>query len=225
MADPKATANALEARLDQSIARQQKAKTTTFVIGGILLVVMIGYFSWLNIMVRELFTPETVSQIAVDKMKATVPAMTKSVREDMIRSADANVKEVLDTGLKQVPVLRKEAEDWVSYQAKLRLARVDQEFSELVDYAFDNHAADVRSLLIDLKTDEGAKALEDALVDMLSEPLRQSQAEVDIKAYAITLQNLANKMERLREAKNLSEEQRLELEILECLKEFSNRSK
>lgn len=224
MADSNAALSRMEERIDKQIAHHRRARNITLGIGAALIVVLIAYFSFLTSLVRNLMTPESVSEIAVDYAERSLPEL----RQEITTALRDNADEYLDTAVDQlvafVPEGRAFTERWARENFDLYLRELDVTINELADYAIDAHGDQVREMLDLLDDDINMPALEEELFTLLMDPVYQSNAHVDLRAYGIALSDLATRLERLVEGENLSESERIERDIVIALKQISIRS-
>ncbi|MBI5154408.1 hypothetical protein HZA57_04140 [Candidatus Poribacteria bacterium] len=224
MADTKAQAQRIEARLDDAIAKLQRAQKLTVTIGIVLMVVIGGYFSWLRSMVSDLVTPQSISDLTVGAIEREIPKQTDKLSKDLVANADKYVNKTVDEMLKAIPEGRKNAEKFVHEETSAMLTKVHDGFSEVAEVAYAENAEELRQFVKDLNTPDGAKGIEDALYDALTEPLMTSNVQTDLRSLSEALINMNRKLEHLLRQENLSKSEQIERELIVALKELSKRS-
>ncbi|MCB2156679.1 hypothetical protein KQI84_17520 [bacterium] len=224
MADAKANADRIEKRLDETISKLERGQRINTILGIVLIVVIMGYFGWLISKVNDLTTPESVSELVMGMAREQIPDARKGLSEQLTENAEGYINDAFDEVLSSAPDLRREAHKFALQQADKYMKQIRTELESMMDQAIEMHSEEISLLIAELQTVEGTQEFEDTLYQILMAPIQEENVHVDIQAYGVALEELANKMQRLAEAKDLTESERIERDILIALKEFSDRS-
>lgn len=224
MADTQTVANRLERRLEDQVTRYQKAQRNTILIGLVPLLIIVIYFSILISQVNDLTRPQSVSDMAVGYASEKLPELRRTLTNDLTQNADKYLNAAADELLASLADGRREIEQFATKEFAGYLAQLKGDVYDLADYTFETHSERIHEMLTYLESNEDTSEFEDEMVAMLTADIYASNAHVDLRAYALTLDELAQKVDRLRRGEAQDEAERLERELLVALKELSNRS-
>ncbi len=226
MADATTTADRLEKKLDDQLAQLEKAQKTSLMIYIGLMVIIAIYFGVLNSQLKTLTNPKDLSEVAVGLVQPEIPKAREALASELKGNAEGYLNEALSSILAELPGIRQEVEKNVMMEVKTQLRKTQSQFNEFLDYAYTNHSEELRPLVGRLDNAESMEELESVMYDIMKEPLDHVDFKVDIEAYGLALQHLANKVERLRISSpdSLSKEDQMERDILVALRELSRRS-
>lgn len=224
MADAKTNADRIEKRLDATISKLERGQKINTVIGVILIVVLLGYFGWLISMVKDIATPQSVSELVMGKGREIIPEARKNLSNQLTDNAEKYINEAVDEVLASVPQIRREAHKFALQQADKYIRQVRGGLEDMMDKAIESHSAEISLLIEELQTVEGTREFEETLYEILMVPVREEGTHVEIEAYGLALVELSNKLERLANDQDLTESERVERDIIIALKEFSDRS-
>lgn len=225
MADNVAVADRLEKNLDEHIAKIERSQKVTIAIGVILALVMVGYFSYMKSQVTKMTNPDDLSGILIDMVDKQIPVLTKSATDELSKSAEANINEGINAGLALIPELRKDANIYVNSKVGEILTHADKLHDEAMDEVLAAKRDEIRIIVDEIDKHDDQEALNKAMYEMLSEPFNKPELKMDVEAYGMALDMLAQKLERLRTAKDLTPDEVIERDLMIALKEISDRSK
>jgi len=210
----------IDSRVDQLgdlIDREiQVVRTSTrhFWIGGALLIlVIIGYMSWIFSHLRPLADPEEAAillqQTALNRLpqfSASLEAALRDAAPDLTRQA---TQRVLDA----IPRIRKEVEKRAGRVGDDLASYIDSHLGELIDQVIRDHKKEIKELIPQLKTKEKAQEF----TNLLETACRKSimdVLDVQLKEYLEALRAIRHKLERLQSAPDLTPEEKLEREMV-----------
>ncbi len=224
MADAKAIVQRIESKINGQIERSESAKKTTIGVYVVLLVVVIGYFSWLIGSVKEFTTPEGITDVVVGNAITMIPEARKELAGTITENADEYMNEFIDTGIEQIPRLRGEIERVAVAEVETQLRLADQTLTEFLDFAYANNGEQVRPYVKQLSDAETMEEIEEILYTLLSQPFDHQELRVELETYGMALQNLADRLQYLQDSDELTETEKLEKEVVAVLREISKRS-
>jgi len=224
MADVKATAERIEKKIDAQIEKYNAAKRTTIIVYVVLMLVMVGYFSWLTGLVRDFSTPDSLADIAADGLERQLPVMRKQLVAAADQQASEYLNAAIDEGIRRIPEVRHEVEETVLREVRAKLVETNATLNEFVDYAYANHAEQIRPLIKELDAATTSEEIENILFELLKQPFDHQELRIELETYGLALAALAERLHALRTATDLDEIHRMEKEIIAVLKEISERS-
>lgn len=224
MADASASVERLERRLDEQMAKHAKSQKITIGIGVVLVIILIGYFSWLTAMVKDLMQPESVGDMVIAEIDTRIP----QIREELTQELETRSDALLEEGVKElqafIPKARVQLRDYAIKEFDALMVQTRAQLNAFAEYTIELHEDRVREMMQQLDSDAKIPELEETMYEVFMDPIRGSQAEADIRAYGIALLEISEKVDKLAKNEELTETERIEREILVALKELSNRS-
>lgn len=224
MADAKASAERLERRIDEQLQSAERSQKVTLGIGLVLIVVLIAYFSFMTTQVKDLMQPDSVADMAADYVEKQIPQARAALTKQAEANADKYIQDAVDEIKARIPDGRKQLESYALGFLNDLLIDLDLQLNEFTAYAIAENEDRVNDWMNYLQDDDGAAALEDELYKTFMEPVEASTLKADLKAYGIALQELASKVERLKNNDQLTKSEVVERDILIALKVLSERS-
>jgi hypothetical protein len=224
MADANASAQRIEQRLDQQIAAAERSQKVTIAIGLILIVVLIGYFSWIIGKVKQVIEPQGVVDVAVGYVDEQIPKARQAIVEQVRANSATYIDEAIKTVMARIPDGRQQIEMWAVDRFNELLYELNAQLNEFTDYAIEQQRDTVNEMMALLDTDMEAGALEEQLYETLMEPINTSSLRADLRAYGAALMELADLVEKLVANDNLTEIQVVQRDLLIALKVLSERS-
>jgi hypothetical protein len=213
-----------EQRLDEAVASVNKTKTTTVVLYLLLAAIIGGYLTWAGIMVREMVNPANLSPIITTKINDSIPQARREIASRIKKEAPLLVDQATARLLEQLPEGRKAIRETVEKLAEEQIHKIERDLDALVSDALQRHGDELNAVAKDLQTDEGREAFENSLYAALTEPLNDPTISPNIKGYGLLLQQLADRLERLATATDLTEQERTERDFLIAIREVSQRT-
>jgi len=224
MADSKAVAERIEQKLDDQIKSYKSRANITAIIGVVLGIVIIGYFTFISGLIKQMMVPEEVAGIALTPVEARFPELREQIALELQNNAEEVSDEVINTLLRRVPEIRREIVAFTDGRLDLILERVRQDILDVTRLTLDDHKAKIDEMLPYLESDQSARVFEEEMYQMLIDTIQAMPAKSELDAYGITLGGISDRAEFLLTADGLTESQQMEREILFILKELSVRS-
>lgn len=226
MADNQAAiAERLEKHLDSEIAKARRASTITLAVGLAAAVILAGYLGYLRTQVTELADPSQLSQDLTRTATSQLREMRVGLATTLTRNADTFITDGIEAALGAVVEFRLAAEDRLLAELDEALIDAKAYFDLALAQALDDAESELRLAARDLLTEEGANMAEDDLYFALLDMVGEADVRYDLAAYAIALDGLAGRIERLRDAVpgELGPKDRAQRDLLFALKEMSDR--
>lgn len=190
--------NGIENRLDENIRKAGSGRFYTLVFGLVLVAIMVGYFTWINMMIREMLKPDDLAGIVsgelIRQAKAGRPELEKAAVENTPQLLNDMIDYVVKDGL---PTARKEAAAAVKDSAKPYLDEVTDKLLDTTRNLLADNETEFRALAADLRTNEGREAFEARLYKDMSDSLNAPEIREQLALYSGALDEVAATIERL----------------------------
>ena len=226
MAPTKQEINRLEDRIDQQITKGRNAMTFSVVGGIVVVVILIIYFSWASGWAREMSQPETVTEIASDKLVEQIPEVRRVIEREAKANAPEIVDDLLDAAInEQLPNMRQRAQNVVKEEVEKAADKYQAELMAAVDDTLSKHGENIRTMSENLTTPEGKQAFEDELYEVLDEAIQAQDIQVELQGYAIALKEIDYMLTELSDdGQEFSPQQEQLYRVVAILRELANRS-
>lgn len=213
--------DAAQSKLAQLAAKQNSSATTTAVVGAILLVFIIGYFTYGYLQIAPILKPEQLVGFLSEQIDQNLPKLRKEVEKQVDQSAPKWAEQLSTQVKSAIPEVREQLEDYVIDQTDAMIDEVqlmtEEQFREILTDNRDMLTQGFEELgTSEEMSKESIAALETALEKQLQGDMRQ-QAAVVLE----TLNMLNEKIDVLARGKLLNREQRLEQRALMILRRLA----
>lgn len=223
-ATPRQISDRLEANLDQQITRLQSEVRLLTIVGIVLLVGLLGYFSFVvNIIHREM-RPKDLATVSSAFISDFLVTTIRDYSDNLARLAPDYTGNLLDSALVQAMGYSKEARYLVIGWLAERLGHVEKLLTHLMDQSYDQHIGDLKLLLADINTPKGAKAFEEYFGQLLSGPLASESVRLDIESLDTTLQSIHERLTKLSRNAGLTPGETIERDLLLACREYWERN-
>jgi hypothetical protein len=217
----------LEAELASQLERVKRSQMLTIVIGAVLIVVILAYFSIMGGYVKDIMKPKDLAQMASTTVVGKLPELRATVDKEARALAPKLVDNAVDAVIKdQIPALRAEASKFVKEQSSARL----NEFRGMVEGALDDlvarHSDNIKEFCAALETSEGRSAFENEMYTLINEALNDPEILVSLDSYKGGLENIENLLISISEKPEaeLTDEERAVRNLVATVREISNRN-
>ncbi|MBF0544740.1 MAG: hypothetical protein HQM08_09920 [Candidatus Riflebacteria bacterium] len=215
----------LEARIDEKIKRIRRNRNITILLAILFLVTFCGYFSLLTAEMTTLAEPEDVANIisvqVFDFLLSVVETYGKQAISIAPDFANGTVKDLVS----RIPSFRNEVQIHIISWAEEILDSMEEVLDRFVNLVYHHHKSDISIFLKTIQTREGKKGFEDFLVNMIATPLATDQAKLELNNISEFISIMDKKIKRIANDHDLSEEEKVEREILFSSKELFERKK
>lgn len=221
------TADRVAEKLDDQMRRAKKSQTTSIVIGVILVLFLIGYFSWASSQVRSILQPDSVAQMASETMVKRIreyrPQIEDAARENAPELVDKLVDQMI---MRQLPQGRKALQDALLEESDRRLAAMADYIIEEFDRIMDQHEDNVKDMVELLKTDAGMLAFQDQLYDDINTAMDDQEIAMQMDMYGEALKDFHATMKAMNEInpEDMDELQRATYDLILVTREMASRS-
>jgi len=210
----------VDARVDQladlverEIQATQASARRLWLGGAVLIVIVIGYMSWIFSQLRPWTDPEEVAlvlqQTALDQLEPLSESLETALRD----SAPDLTRQVTQTVIKSIPELRKEIEKHGGKVADELVEYIDGHIGELIDQVIRDYKKDIEDVIPLLETKEGTAKFRKIMEDACRESVLPS-LDAQIQDYLDAIRAVRRKLERLQSAPDLTPEEKMEREII-----------
>lgn len=218
----------LSQKLDSEIAGLKRARVMTIVIPLVVVLAMVGYFSWISAKVRDLAEPKSVAEMAsqymVDAIPKFRPEIERAAREEAPAAVDEMVNKFVEEG---IPAGRELVEKAAIDHGHKVFAEIEREALAMLDRALAEHGDELRAVVKDLATPEGTKAFEDELYKLIRDTLWETNAQAELKNYAIALSDIDGMLAHLINTPEaeLTEHEKALHDLIAILREMGSRDR
>ena len=186
----------------------------TLIVGGLLLLLVVGYFSYGYSEISSFRDPELIVSLVGDMADQQIPALKKMAEDQVNQNAAVWAEQASQQVLAQVEPLRKQIESMALQQADEAIAKIDvvgeKKFREMLEQNRETVQNAINQLKNDEEISEGAViALKEAV-----EKEFQIDADSQVDALVTLVSDVNANMDKLAAGENLTREQRAERRVL-----------
>jgi len=145
--------------LESETARMSKAARTTWIVGGIIIVFLFLYFSFILTMAKTFTEPENAAFLVADNVKTNFPSFMETTEALIAERSVYLAEDLSSTFIASVPTLREEAEAQMDLAHTEMIPFVSDEFQEMLTAYIMQHSAEIRIL-----AEEGGSEFTDEFV-------------------------------------------------------------
>jgi flagellar basal body-associated protein FliL len=216
----------IEEKLDRQISRAKKSQTTTVVIGVVLVLVMIGYFSWAGSQVRTILEPQGVAQMGSEEVVKMIreyrPEVEKVARERAPEMVDELVTELITN---QLPRGRAFLQEELQKEAVMQLDSMTEYIIDEFNTMMDTHEDNIKQMAKDLQTTEGMQAFEDEMYNQINEALNDDEIAMQLELYGQALEDVRKTLDELTaEDIEMTRAQKATYDLIAVTRELASRS-
>jgi len=222
---PRQITDRLETDLDKQISRLQREVRLLTIVGLILVVGIIGYFTVVVNIVHHEMRPKDLSKVSSAFISDFLVMTVKDYSDNLVRLAPDYTGNLLDSALVQAMGLSKEARYLVIGWLAERLNHVEKLLTGLMDQSYDQHIGDLKLLLADINSPKGAKAFEEYFGQLLTGPLASESVRLDIESLDMTLQSMHERLLKLSRNEGLTPMEAVEHDLLLACREYWERNR
>lgn len=218
----------LEGRLDQQIAKAKSAQTTTIIIGIVLVLFMVIYFSWASTQLQNVLQPTDVASVASDQIVTSIqeyrPEVEKMAREEAPQMVNRLVDEVV---LRQLPEGRQFIEEFIEEEGDRNIQAMTEFILDQFNMVMDNHEDEVREMVEALQTEEGKQQFEEEMYNRIQEAMSDDEIMINILAYGDALDEIERNLKLIAETppEEMDDLQKATYDLLVVVRELGGRSK
>ncbi len=206
--------NASQQKLNTLQAELNSSNRLTLTIGGLMLLLLAGYFAYGYSEIKRLVEPETLVPYGAQMIQERIPEARQAVVQQVSNSAPQWAEQVSTRLRDELPGIRAKMEDYFMKQSEEMLQQVTKISEEHMRKALKDNKDVLDTHIRELAeheqlSDAGAEALVAALENELQADLKdQSEIVLD------TVQMLDARVQHLALGQNLDEEEAVERRIL-----------
>jgi hypothetical protein len=225
MADPNITKLAeIEAKLDKQIAAARFNTNLSLILGIILVVGLLGYFSFMSGLTKDSLEPEGIATVIGQKAREQVKGLSgqadKLIQEEVPKIMDG----VIDRAIKEdLPAQRVLLEKSITTGIATLLQQYEDEIYKNLNDALATYGENIQVMAKQLKTTEGSKEFEDAFIKLVNEAMAEESLQNDLQMYGEALSSVDELLARLTAGEGLAEEEVAMVDLLSIVREISRR--
>ncbi len=218
--------NSIEQKIDAQIARAKRHQMVTIVIGVILVIVVLGYTSYISGLLRDVLTPESTAEIAsqsiIDRLPEVLDEVEKNVESEAPKLVDDLITQLIN---EQIPSFREAGEERIKSESSEQIRNMTAFLIAQIDTVIDENEERVNQMAELLETTEGKEQFQQEMYNLMKESLNDSQIQVELDSYGIALAEIESNLVRLTaDTKDLTKEEQALFELLAVVREMANRS-
>ena len=191
-----------------------RGSTQLLIVAFCLFALSIGYFTFGYYQFRDVTKPENVVLIAQGVVDDNIAVLRANLQSEVNKNSDTWAEQLSDAAIKSVPNMRKQLEDFVSLQIDERVKQsIDVTNPEFEKFVSQNNEP-LKKAFSDLA---GNAEVSDELVEIISNEVDrrlQTSIQSDAENVLNLMVQLKAKIRKLEKGVNLTEEEKLEREIL-----------
>jgi hypothetical protein len=214
----------LEQNLDTQISRLRREVRWISLIGTVLLICLVAYFTYVVGIVQREMRPKDLAQVTGAFASEFLVQTLQEYSGRLIQSAPMQTAALLDHFLLQTLGLVKDGRFFIIGWIEERLGDIESMVTRVTDTAYSEHVPDLQLLVQDIKSTQGQKAFEEYFTTLLTAPLASESVRIDIESLDLTLQAMKEHLDRLVRQEGLPAEEEVERELLLTTREFWERS-
>lgn len=191
--------NELNRFLKEQIVRNKRAARTTWIIGGIVVVLVTCYMSGLVVLVRGILEPMTAARMIGQYIEQQLPSILSGTENALQQQATPLGNALSDRIITSLPKLREEAEKQIDLTCEQFLPLLREEIRSTVRCYMEEHADEISDFYGAHKGEEFAEFFIDSIMvevaDSLNKQLREVSGEYDldyIRSASLTILNDIN---------------------------------
>ena len=132
--------------LESETSRMNKATRTTWIAGGVILLFLIGYFSFILTMVKTFTEPENAAFLVADNVKTNFPSFIETTEAVLAERSVYLADDLSSTFLNSVPMLREEAQAQIDLSYTEMIPHVSGEFQLILTNYIEDHKSEIKVL-------------------------------------------------------------------------------
>lgn len=220
----------IEKRLDnvnQKLEKEIKKRKTTMtisIVGGIIIIIaMFLYFGWIKNQIQQAIQPEDVARMASQEIRRRIPDMRVKLTESLKQEAPQLAKNAKIEIQRSIPEFRVYLESQIKSKTGGALSNFVGEFDRMVSETLKDNKLLIARFIKDVQDPVKKEQLEEDLYNSLVEHFNQPYVKSDIDSYTQVINNLDKKISYLYIGQNLTEEEKLVLDIIYGMREMAKR--
>jgi len=186
----------------------------TVIIGGLILILLIAYFSIGYREIASFRDPELIISPVFQVIDDQIPVQRRQIEEQINANAPTWAKQGSEQVLKAIPPLREKIEEVAIQQADKAIAKMDTLGEEKFREVLEQNRQAVKDAIARMDENEG---MPEAVLTILQEAIEkelQIDSENQAAAVLAVVTDLNANMTKLQAGEGLSEEQQIEREVL-----------
>ena len=199
----------------RSLRRRFRAGSwITLIVGGLLLLLVAGYFTYGYCELASLRDPELIVSLVGDTVDQQIPLLRSRLENEVKTNAPAWAEQASQQVIAGIPPLRQSLEQLALQKSDELIAKMDMVGEQQFRRIIDTNRATMRRAIQQLKDDD--KVGEDVLLTL--QQALEKELQIDAKSQAgallIMVSDLNGNMKRLRANQGLTHEQQMERRVL-----------
>lgn len=221
---------------EERLRKYQSASKRSLIAGIVVILVVIGYLSWIAVMVKDLLTPEGLTIIMRQRAAQAIPAASQEIKQTLKTNAPKYADMMEKRMLEMLPVLRETAEKNIYKLTESLLATFDEKTTLTVNRFIDENQKELESAMKELKAlenEEYARRLVEIIVhdhilvavDQTLMGLVGHDLDTMMDVTASAFESIKDQLIALQTEEELTQEEKLQKEILELILKYLQQSR
>lgn len=207
--------------LKADIARNRASAQRWMIGGGLLLLFMIGYMSWMTSTIKEFADPKELAQIVVNETAAQIPELAASTKENLKEQAPELVDSVGKRAIDAIPEVRSYLQEWVEKYLDREIGAMQKQVDSAFDEVIHEYRDDLRDILSKMEKPEDVDKISKELVAGIIQSFKERlsdlsgvEAEDALNNSREILAEIAFDLKRIEAGKDMTEnDKRLQMVI------------
>ena len=224
MSDANDRVEKLVGKIDSEIKKKKNTLLTTVIGGAIILIIIIVYYNaYVMRHVPNMVKPEELMQMGRFKVQEVLPQVSKEMEADLKKRAPEVARYSRRQIMSGIPESRKYLEKQFIAETEKAIDDLVTEFDKMVTQSVSENREVVVGFMKDIQNDEKKKQVEEQIFQSLKMHFEEPQIKADLDAYTKVLKRLNKKINYMYETKELTEEEKIVLDIIYAMRELAKR--
>ncbi len=213
----------LEKKINETISHR-RTMTRVVLIGGILFALFIaGYLSFFHSLVLDVLEPKNLMSLLGGEARDMLPRAKLEFQNNLKAMAPRLAKEARLLAMQRIPEVRVLLEKEFINSANQYIGQLENEVDSIVRQGIDKHRDQYAKFIAAPDDPKAEEEFRDAIRAILDGYLNDPLLKSDLESYTKVLNGLRDKLIHLRDSKELTEQERIELDLILSVRELARR--
>lgn len=213
----------LEQRVAADLARRRKTNRIALIGGGIIFLVVLGYFQFIHRLVLDVFEPKALMSYVRNTAEEYIPQGLAGIQLTLQKAAPEAARATRERSIAALPEIRKALEAQFLASADTYIKALEGEVDALIQQGIQDNRDVVARFVADPDDpairDQFATVVKESMKSLFDDPLLTA----DLRSYADTLNRINARCKRLRDGEKLTRSEQSERDLIVALRELARR--
>ncbi|MBN1903109.1 hypothetical protein JW926_17440 [Candidatus Sumerlaeota bacterium] len=215
--------NDINEQLTKDILKKKNAMIASIIGGVILIIIVMFYFGWIKGLIKEVIQPEGLALMAGGEIRKALPQVSKELEAQLKAEAPTVAKYSSEQALLAIPDGRIFLEEEFIRKTEEAMDQFIGEFDRVVSEALEENRPVIVGFMKDANNPDKKEELTDNIYKSLKDQFNQDYIKEDIDSYTKVLVRLNDKIKRLYQGTDLTEEEAIVRDIIFAMRELAKR--